>query len=74
MATCIASPSFIVVVTLKYLMRCHDWSVCSSADHMSHPSTAASDIWNSALQEIAAGKLTVGDLVLFLALMAQLYG
>lgn len=26
------------------------------------------------LQEIAEGKLTVGDLVLFLALMAQLYG
>lgn len=26
------------------------------------------------LQEISEGKLTVGDLVLFLALMSQLYG
>ena len=26
------------------------------------------------LQEIAEGKLTVGDLVLFLSLMGQLYG
>ena len=28
----------------------------------------------SLLQDISEGKLTVGDLVLFLALMSQLYG